>query len=148
MHVYVASSWRNARFDRVVATLVGAGINAYNFRKPVGDDSGFSWTSIDPNWQHWSSEQYMKALRSPQAVRGYNRDLFALTTASACLLVLPCGRSAHLELGWCAGRNIPTGILLDDESEPELMYKMVDYLFTDVGEVVNWLAPLSYYMPR
>jgi hypothetical protein len=49
------------------------------------------------------------------------------------VLQLPCGRSAHLEAGWFAGRGKPVIILLHDGGDdwldpglvqPELMYKM------------------------
>jgi hypothetical protein len=46
--------------------------------------------------------------------------------ADGCVLVLPCGRSAHLKAGWFVGAGKPLWIMLDDASpiEPELMYKM------------------------
>lgn len=44
--------------------------------------------------------------------------------ADVCVLVMPCGRSAHLEAGWFVGAGKPTLILLEN-GEPELMYRMV-----------------------
>lgn len=47
----------------------------------------------------------------------------ALDWADACVLVLPCGRSAHLEAGYCAGQGKVTIFYLHpDKFEPELMY--------------------------
>ena len=43
--------------------------------------------------------------------------------ADACVLVLPCGRSAHLEAGWFVGAGKPLHILQLDREEPELMYR-------------------------
>lgn len=63
----------------------------------------------------------------------------ALLECDACVLVMPCGRSAHLELGWAAGAGKDTAILLFD-GEPELMYQMVDLLASDVSQVVEWLS--------
>ena len=45
--------------------------------------------------------------------------------ADAFVLLMPCGRSAHLEAGWAIGAGKPTAILLS-AGEPELMYKMAD----------------------
>jgi hypothetical protein len=44
--------------------------------------------------------------------------------ARACVLVLPCGRSAHIEAGYFVGAEKPLHILLTSRSEPELMWRM------------------------
>jgi len=54
-------------------------------------------------------------------------------------LVLPCGRSAHLELGWFCGQGKQTIVLLD-QMEPELMVKMVDHICISLDEVRDLLA--------
>lgn len=64
----------------------------------------------------------------------------ALVAADAVVMVLPCGKSAHLELGWAVGRGKRTAILLDDPVEPELMYKMVDYLSLSLHDLLGWLG--------
>jgi hypothetical protein len=40
------------------------------------------------------------------------------------VLLLPCGRSAHLEAGWAAGAGRRVVVYTRDGEEPELMYKM------------------------
>jgi nucleoside 2-deoxyribosyltransferase len=44
--------------------------------------------------------------------------------ADCCVLVLPCGRSAHIEAGYMAGRGKPVWVLAVEPCEPELMYKL------------------------
>ena len=73
-------------------------------------------SEIDPEWLAWTPAQYLEALSNPVANRGFKNDFDAMKWADACVLVLPCGRSAHLELGWCAGAGKFTAILLDDLS--------------------------------
>ena len=63
--------------------------------------------------------------------------------ADAFVLVMPCGRSAHLELGWAAGAGKPTAILLSD-GEPELMYKMVDDICVSIDEVIEAMSEAGY----
>lgn len=54
--------------------------------------------------------------------------------------LLPCGRSAHLELGWATGAGQKTVVLLDNPmSEPELMYLMNTRICTSLVEVVGAL---------
>ena len=142
MKVYVASSWRNPDQPRVVQDLRSEGHDVYDFRHPVDGDNGFHWSEIDPEWEGWSYTKFIRALDHPIAERGYKFDMDALMSADAVVLVMPCGRSAHLELGYAIGAGKPTAILLAD-GEPELMYKMVSYLTGDVRQIISWLAQLN-----
>jgi len=38
----------------------------------------------------------------------------ALRWCEACVLLLPCGRSAHLELGWAAGAGKRTVVIIEE----------------------------------
>jgi len=140
MNVYVASSWRNARQPSVVNDLQANGFEVYDFRNPTSRPGvgGFHWSDIDPLWKSWTPEQFRAALKHPIAVAGFSMDYGALNAADACVLVMPCGRSAHLELGYCRGQSKRTGILLDD-GEPELMYGLADCLAVNTIEIVHWL---------
>jgi hypothetical protein len=133
MRIYVASSWRNRRQPQVVAGLLEEGHEVYDFRGP--DNNSFHWSEIDPNWREWSASEFRRALTHPIADRGFACDLEALRSADAVVLLLPCGRSAHLEAGWAAGAGKRVLILLDpDGNEPELMYKMAE-VYTTLGDV-------------
>ena len=138
-YVYVASSWRNAAHPGVVETIRAAGIEAYDFRHPAEGDEGFAWSSIDPEWQSWTAREYVAALDHPLAVKGYALDFDAMDRANIFVLVLPCGRSAHLELGWAVGAGKRTAILLNGDHEPELMVKMVDHIAVDMADLLVWL---------
>ena len=137
--IYVASSWRCAEQPAVVAALREHGHEVYDFRNPPGL-TGFAWSEIDPEWLGWDIETYRgKVLDHPRALEGFSADFAAMEWADTFVLVLPCGRSAHLELGWAVGAGKRTAILLSqDKFEPELMYRMVDRLATSLDEVVAW----------
>lgn len=145
MKLYVASSWRNDRQPEVVAKLSRCGYDVYDFRQPVAGDNGFHWSEIDPDWQEWNLKTYLSALTNPIAERGFKKDFEAMESADACILVLPCGRSAHLELGWFVGRGKPTCILHDprDMIEPELMPKMCDIQVDNMVDVLKWLSSVG-----
>lgn len=141
MKIYVASSWRNVEQPQVVEDLRSAGHEVYDFRNPAPGDSGFHWSEIDPNWIDWTPEEYVVALDHKVAKVGFRKDHKAMEWADAFVLVLPCGRSAHLELGWACGKGKRTAILLNDEGfEPELMYKEVDFMSAWLGDIIRWLA--------
>ena len=63
-----------------------------------------------------------------------------MNRADTFVLVLPCGKSAHLELGWAVGAGKRTAILLEDPVEPELMYRMVDHLAPNMQALLDWLV--------
>jgi len=84
----------------VVKALHLDGHLVYDFKNPRPGDCGFSWSEIDPQWQKWTAKQYVAVLDHPIAKRGFASDFNAMKWADTFLLVLPCGRSAHLELGW------------------------------------------------
>lgn len=137
--IYVASSWRCEQQPEVVDALRAAGHEVYDFRNPPRR-TGFAWSQIDPDWLGWSPVAYRSLLDDPIAVAGYKSDFEAMRWADTFVLVLPCGRSAHLELGWAAGQGKRTAILLSaDKFEPELMYRMVDKLAVSLAELVEWV---------
>jgi hypothetical protein len=136
--IYVASSWRNGRQAGVVQALRAAGHDVYDFREPEPGVHGFSWSDIDPNWQAWSPEQLVEALQHPIAQRSFACDMDALRACDTCVLVMPCGRSAHLELGHAIGAGKRTAVLLED-GEPELMWAAADWIGADLGDLMGWL---------
>ena len=140
MRIYVASSWRNDYQPDVVATLCTLGHEVYDFRNPP-HRAEFGWDEICTNWQDWDIEEFREALSHPLAEAGFASDFRAMQWADALVLVMPCGRSAHLEAGWAVGAGKPTGILLIDRDEPELMYKMATVLH-GMEEMEAWLAEL------
>ncbi len=136
LSIYVASSWRNDRQPALVQALRGAQFEVYDFRDPA---FGFSWRDIDPAWRTWSAARYLQALESEPVIVGYERDMAALEDADCVILVLPCGKSAHLEAGWAVGQGKPLIIVLDSrEIEPDLMYRMAAKIVTTLEDAVAW----------
>ena len=120
--VYVASSWRNDYQPEIVAQLRAAGHEAYDFKNPAENHVGFKWSDVSPEGAG-TMESYMDAINHPTSQEGFARDKAALDWSDTCVLVLPSGRSAHFEAGYCAGagKHVVTW-LHRDRFEPELMY--------------------------
>jgi len=123
----------------VIEIFKAAKIPHYDFRNPEGG-TGFAWSEIDPNWKAWKATEYIKALDHPLAEAGFQADKAAMEKADTFVLVLPCGRSAHTELGWAIGQGKRTAILTQNGEEPELMYKMADYITKSVFDLLGWLG--------
>jgi hypothetical protein len=142
MKIYVASSWRNPLQQEVVKRLREAGHEVYDFRNPAPGNTGFHWSEIDPHWKEWTPEQFREALIHSIAVDGFNYDWEAMQDAEACVMVMPCGRSAHIEAGYFVGAEKHLIILLSD-GEPELMYMLANAVAIDIDEVIDDLSAIE-----
>jgi hypothetical protein len=148
--IYLASSWRNSLQPAVLQALRSAGHSVYDFRNPsdrwdrekTGDDSGgFRWSDIDPSWEAWSPWAFAQALDTETADLGFANDWKAMEHSEVGVLLLPCGRSAHIEAGYFVGHAAKTlHILVPELPEPELMYKMADGIHLSVESLLEALS--------
>ena len=137
--IYVASSWRNQYYSDVVNRLRETGHEVYDFRNPPQGTGGFHWSDVDADYMNWNVTQYREGLKSPKAQQQFANDIEALTWADTCLLVLPCGRSAHTEAGWLAGKGKRTIVYIPEMQEAELMYMLFDLVTDSLDEVISFL---------
>lgn len=137
MKIYVASSWRNPHQPRVVELLRELGHEVYDFRNPAPGNKGFAWSEIDEDWEQWTTEEYVEALKHPIAERGFNSDFDGMKWADTCVMVLPCGRSANTEAGWMKGAGKKVFVYSPVKQEPELMYKIYDDILIGEHDIMN-----------
>ena len=138
MKIYVASSWRNKFQPDVVQALREWGHEVYDFRHPAPGNDGFAWSAIDRNWIDWTSTQMREGLNHPIAAAGFKLDFDAMERADVFVLVLPCGRSAHLEAGWAVGAGKKVVVYVPEtgpRQEPELMYLMTSAIVVTMDEL-------------
>ena len=127
MKVYVASSWRNEVYPEVLEALRGAGHEVYDFRH----QGGVEWNLADGV----DAGGLFDVLEHPQVQAIFRRDMDALADCDAVVCVLPCGRSAHLELGYGVGAGKRTVLLWNDGDEPDIMHKAVDAIVFNVADI-------------
>lgn len=145
MKIYVASSWRNPYQQKVVALLRCLDHEVYDFRNPAPGNKGFTWSEISEDWEQWTPDEYRKALQHPIAGDGFKRDFDAMKWADACVMVLPCGRSANTEAGWMRGAGKSVYIFQITQQEPELMYKIHNHVLTSFKELT---AQFKIFIPE
>ena len=136
--IYLASSWRNQQQPDLIKLLRNAGHEVYDFRNPAPNNNGFRWSEIDREWLGWEPSVFAKlVVTHPIAAAGFKLDKDALDWCDTCVCALPCGKSAHLELGYAAGQGKHTIVLLHPERfEPELMYLLCKKLVTTTEELL------------
>lgn len=125
MKIYVASSWKNVDYNRIIQLLRDAGHIILDWRDEISG-GGFKWSdATDVPVEQMTGEFYRDVvLRSARAERGFSFDFGYMQEADCCVLLLPCGRSAHLEAGWFAGFGKRLVIHIPNFDGPDLMYKM------------------------
>lgn len=138
--IYLASSWRNPYQPQVLALLREAGHEVYDFRNPEPGNNGFAWGDMDRRWQEWEPSEYREALQHPIAQDGFALDYGAMRWADTGVLLLPSGRSAHIEAGYFNGAGKELHILLLEPQEPELMYLMATGIHLNDDELIKALG--------
>ena len=117
MKIYVASSWRNTRYEEVCKQLTEAGHIILDWRK-----NGFRWSDVlDKPTDQWTLEDKMKVFSSDLPLLAFHNDYMLMREAHVGVLLLPCGKSAHLEIGHMSATK-PTFVLEEVADTPELMY--------------------------
>jgi len=105
----------------------------------VFDDWFAPGPEADDFWQSYArnrGQSYKEALGDYHARHVFEFDKFHLDRADAAVLVMPAGRSAHIELGYMAGKGKPVYVLFDNEPERyDIMYNFATDVFFDTGEL-------------
>ena len=116
----------------------------YDFRNPPSGGHGFKWSEISEDYTQWTPQQCRDNLQHPKAEQQFRNDIEAMEACDTCVLVLPCGRSAHTEAGWFAGRGCPTIAYIPEKQEPELMYKLFDSVVCSIEDLLSSLMDEQY----
>lgn len=146
--IYVASSWRNPIYPGVVDRLRSVGHEVYDFRNPAPDNTGFAWSQCAVG-DAKTIPGYLAAIKTSRALSGFSFDKNALEWADTCVLVLPCGRSAHIEAGYAAGQGKDVYFLLHpDDFQPELMYLLGTAASESLDEIIQWMSERQPYSVR
>ena len=139
LKIYLASSWQNKEYEQVLNTLRLEGYETYDFKHPENKElSSFDWEKLNKKYNRWTCSDFKKALNHPETIKAFQKDFQAMQEADICVLLLPCGRSAHSEAGWMKGNGKKVFILyLSENPKPELMYRMYDDYLTETMELIE-----------
>lgn len=142
--IYVSSSWKNEHQPMLVEGLRRRGHKVYDFRHPEGRDDCNVWESVSERLG--VGKEYLLGAVPPRLFRSmlldeeamsrFNEHFNAMQDADTCILLLPCGRSSHVEAGYMNGLGKRVFVMdTSEESTPELMYLMFDDYFHDFEEL-------------
>jgi hypothetical protein len=63
----------------------------------------------------------------------------ALRSCEALVMVMPCGPSASMEMGWAVGAGRPVAVYAPEIREPDLMVKMAALITEDFDQIRAFL---------
>lgn len=148
--IYTASSWRNKYYESVVKRLKEEGFEVYDFRNAIsteGQRLAFDWKQIDPDWEKWDIEKYLDVLEYNELSRNaFKSDLRGMQEADVCLLILPCGKSSHLEAGYMRGMGKTLYIYMPELERAELTYKLANWIYVDLDQLISDLKRLAVWL--
>ena len=110
----------------------------------VFDDWFSPGPEADEYWQKYEKDRgrtYKESLAGYHAKTVFAFDHHHLSRASTVVLVMPAGRSAHLELGWAVGKGKKGFVLFDKEPERyDIMYQFATDIFFNEKDLLNVLS--------
>lgn len=136
--IYVMGSLKNPNIPEVARFLRKNGYDAFDGWFAAGPTADKAWKAYAVG-NGWS---YKQALASPFCTTAYEFDYAHLVQCKAGVLVMPAGKSAHVELGLLRGWNRPVWILHEGEppgDEWELMPKLATDMAYSLGELLMLL---------
>ncbi len=113
----------------------------------VFDDWYAAGRIADDCWQEYENKRgrsYKEAIKGYAAKHVFAFDKHHLDRSDIAVLVMPAGRSGHIELGYHLGRGKPGYILFEKEPERyDQMYQFCTDVFFDIEDLIKELSNQS-----
>lgn len=137
--VYIAGSLRNNGIIEIAQKLQTA-LNVTN-----NVEVFCSWFAAGPEaddyWKRYEQamgKSYKEALKCYAAQNVFNFDKKHIDASDAFVLVLPAGKSGHLELGYFLGQGKPGFILLPHNNDRwDVMYNFATGVHDDLDDLLR-----------
>ena len=135
--IYIIGSLRNPKIPEVGNAVRAAGFEAF-------DD----WHGTGPQADdHWYEYEKLRGRSFPEALAGRAaQNTFALDRdnilrSEGVIMVLPAGRSGHMEFGFARRGGVPGVILLDKEPDRyDVMYNFASLVTYSIEESIAHIA--------
>lgn len=122
-NIYIVGSLRNPKIPVIANMLREDGHYVFDDWYGAGERADDHWRNYEIN----RGRPYVEAIKgkAPQNICAFDRA--NIDASDTVVLVLPAGRSGHMELGYAVGSGKRTHILLDkDYDRWDVMYALAD----------------------
>ena len=135
--IYLVGSLRNLKIP-----LIGQKIREAGFE--VFDEWFCAGPEADDHFKKYHVElgiPYDQALKGYAAKHIFEFDKKHLDRADMAVLIMPAGRSGHLELGYMVGKGKPSFVLLEEGTERwDLMLQFANGVFFSLEKLIEDLS--------
>jgi len=132
--VYLIGSLRDPQVPTVAKALRDIGLDVFDDWYAAGPEADDYWQKYEKQRGHRLDE----ALEGYPAWHVFDYDHRHLLRADAGVLLMPAGKSCHLELGYLMGTGKPGYVLFDKEPERfDVMYRFCRKVFFDLPSLIN-----------
>lgn len=131
MKIYLASSWKNEDYLlKLTTTLREEGFEVDCFCDSSSGRYVFHWTQFVKHEEELQKYDAISFLDDPRTQRAFKEDKAFIDWADVVILILPSGKSAHLEAGYAKGQGKKLYIFGEFEKGSfDVMYGFADGLF-------------------
>ena len=136
MKIYLIGSLRNDKIPTIGHNLRGLGYDVFDDWYAAGPEADDYWKKYEAD----RGRDYAAALQGFAAEHVFAFDQYHLDSSDLGVLILPAGRSGHLELGYLIGKGKPGFILHDNPERWDVMYRFATNVFFSEEEMYDTLG--------
>ena len=133
--IYLIGSLRNPEVPKIANKLREAGFEVFDDWYAAGEKADDAWR----DYEKQRGRTFPEALSGLAAQHVFSFDRKHLEAADIGVLVLPAGKSGHIEMGWLVGRGRSCYVLLDNLDRWDVMYMFASGVFVTVEELLEAL---------
>jgi len=131
MKIYLASSWKNQGTVLDVSNALELrGFEVDAFCRSTGQRYSFHWSELVDSEDALKDYDVIDMLADPRTQQAFKEDKKWLDWSDCVVMILPCGRSSHMEAGYAKGQGKLLYIVGDmPKGEFDVMYGFADGIF-------------------
>lgn len=134
--IYLIGSLRNEKIPQVGNLLRANNWDAFDDWYGAGHEADDKWR----DYEQMRGRTHREALYGYAARHTFAFDKFHLDRCDLAVLVMPAGKSGHLELGYFCGTGKPGFVYFDTPPERyDVMHQFATDVFTNDDELVKGL---------
>lgn len=135
--IYLVGALKNPQIPHVTNYLSGLGFEVFSDWWAASEDAD-DWLR---DYYKSRGYNYKQTLNSYAAQHIFTFDKRHLDRADIGVMLMPAGKSGHLELGYLIGRGKPGYILFDKEPDRvDIMHNFATEIFFDLEELGRTLS--------
>ena len=137
--IYLIGSLRNPEVNRLATAMRMLGFEVFDDWTAAGPTADDSWRDYEKQRGH----SYVEALQGYAAKHVFAFDMHHLLRCDLAVMLMPAGKSGHLELGYVLGKGKPGYVLFDQEPERfDVMYQFATGVFSKEEDLLRALSKL------